>query len=148
MSKKGKVEADKIHIVDFTIESASLKSEFGIDDELIEHHNLNIEYDTLFNLEEKLVKANITVTVKALDAKKKQLGYGEFNLTYVYHIENLDKLTEVVNDKELSVNGGLSNSLASITYSTTRGILMTRFQGTLLQSFILPVINPNELLDD
>jgi hypothetical protein len=41
----------------------------------------------------------------------------------------------------------LGNALASITYSTSRGILMTRFQGTALSDFILPVINPNNLLE-
>jgi hypothetical protein len=47
----------------------------------------------------------------------------------------------------INLLGGLGNALASITYSTTRGILMTGFQGTALCNFILPVKDPDELLN-
>jgi len=40
----------------------------------------------------------------------------------------------------------LANAIASISYSTARGIIVSRFQGTALCDFILPVISPNDLL--
>jgi hypothetical protein len=42
----------------------------------------------------------------------------------------------------------LGNALSAITYSTARGILLTRLQGTAFQDFILPIINPNNLLNN
>ncbi|MNY64312.1 hypothetical protein D3C86_2014030 [compost metagenome] len=50
-------------------------------------------------------------------------------------------------DETITIHPALGNALASITYSTSRGILMTRFQGTVLSDFILPVIDPNSLLE-
>jgi hypothetical protein len=144
MSKLNKVIPDQINIVDFTIQTASLKSDFELKDSDIDKHSLNIGYDTQFNLAEKLIKAVIKVEVAAI-SDGEEVGHGHFELVFIYHVENLDDLAKNENDK-LIVNGGLSSSLASITYSTTRGILMTRFQGTVLRNFILPVINPNNLL--
>ena len=46
----------------------------------------------------------------------------------------------------IELDPGLGNALSSITYSTARGVLLTRLQGTALQNFVLPVINPNKLL--
>ena len=50
-------------------------------------------------------------------------------------------------EEEITIDANLGNALASISYATSRGILMTRFQGTALEDFILPVIDPNDLLE-
>ncbi|HLV41163.1 MAG TPA: hypothetical protein VKY37_02700 [Brumimicrobium sp.] len=144
MTKNNAVIPDKIDIVDFTIQNATLKSEFGLNDSTVDSHTLNVGYDTQFNLKDKLIKAVIKIDVVA---KKdgEEVGQGNFEMIFIYHVENLDSLAKE-EDNKLIVNGGLSSSLASITYSTSRGILMTRFQGTVLRNFILPVINPNDLL--
>jgi|SRR5690554_2276918 len=144
MSETNTVNPDQINIVDFTIQTASLKSDFGIKEDNIDKHSLNIRYDTQFNLDDKLIKAVIKVEVAAI-SEGEEIGRGHFELVFIYHVENLNQLAKNEGDK-LVVNGGLSSSLASITYSTTRGVLMTRFQGTILRNFILPVINPNNLL--
>lgn len=145
MSKKSQVIPEKIHLVSCTIASASLKSDFQVPEDHIENHSLMLGYDTSYNIDEDMVKAEIKVDVAALQGKK-EVGEGHFELIFIYHVENLKELTQVDGD-QLTVNGGLSNALASITYSTTRGILITRFQGTLLKNFTLPVINPNDLLE-
>ena len=145
MTKNNTVIAEKIHMVDFTIQTASLKSEFVVNPDDVDNHSLNIGYDTQYNLKDQLVKSDIKVEIVAT-IKGKEVGSGHFELVFIYHIENLNDLAKEEGGK-LRVNGGLSNSLASITYSTTRGILMARFQGTVLKNFILPIINPNELLE-
>ena len=146
MAKKNTVIAEKIHLIDFTIQAASLQSEFDVNPERVDNHSLNIGYDTQYNLDDKLVKSDIKVEVGAM-IEGREVGSGHFELVFIFHVENLNELAKEEGDK-LMVNGGLSNSLASITYSTTRGILMTRFQGTVLKNFILPIINPNELLEE
>ncbi len=70
----------------------------------------------------------------------------KFHFVYVFHVENLQELAIPDENKGISLNGGLGNALASITYSTSRGILLTRLKGTGLENFILPVIDPNSLL--
>ncbi|GAO27720.1 hypothetical protein JCM15548_14569 [Geofilum rubicundum JCM 15548] len=46
----------------------------------------------------------------------------------------------------MDLHPDLGNALSSVTYSTSRGILLTKMQGTALQNFVLPIINPNKLL--
>ena len=62
-------------------------------------------------------------------------------------MDNIEEQKTKEKDEIITVHPALGNALASITYSTSRGILMTRFQGTVLSDFILPVINPNDLLE-
>jgi hypothetical protein len=71
---------------------------------------------------------------------------GNFHLIFIYRIENLEELAIPEKNKRLNLNPGLANALSSVTYSTARGILLTRLQGTALQNFVLPIINPNNLL--
>jgi hypothetical protein len=67
-------------------------------------------------------------------------------LIFIYRIENLEELASPEKNKRLHLNPALTNALSSVTYSTSRGILLTRLQGTALQHFVLPIINPNNLL--
>jgi len=67
-------------------------------------------------------------------------------LVFVYHIENLNELANPDDKKLIQLHPALANALSSVTYSTSRGILLTRLQGTALQNFVLPIINPNKLL--
>lgn len=146
MAPKGRVEPEKISIVDFIIEKASLNSTFGKTAEDVDNHTMEINYTVGFNPKQKLAKADIYIEVGAV-CEKEEIAHGHFGLTFIYHVDNMDELVEKEEDGDgLIVNGGLSNSLASITYSTTRGIVMTRFQGTLLKDFILPIIDPQTLL--
>ena len=100
-----------------------------------------------FNLDDKLAKADFTVSIKT-DSKDENEGEatGNFHLIFVYRIENLQELAVPEKNKRLNLNPGLANALSSVTYSTARGVLLTRLQGTALQNFVLPVINPNKLL--
>jgi hypothetical protein len=68
-------------------------------------------------------------------------------LVYIYHVENLEELVKPAKNHLIDLNPALGNALSSITYSTSRGILLARVQGTALQNFVLPIINPNKLLN-
>ena len=136
---------EKIHIIDFKITKGQIESPFEFALRDIKGYGFETEYNLAFNVEEQLVKSRLHVVVTA-DCEEQTLGtaQGLFELNFVYHIENLPDLIEKEGE-QLTIDAGLSNALASITYSTTRGILMTRFQGTSLANFILPVIDPNQL---
>jgi hypothetical protein len=110
-------------------------------------HQLDKSLQLGFNLEDKMAKADFTVSVKT-DSKgeNESEATGNFHLIFIYRIENLEDLAMPEKNKRLNLNPGLANALSSVTYSTSRGILLTRLQGTALQNFILPIINPNKLL--
>ncbi len=102
-----------------------------------------------FNLQDKLAKAEISIQIRSnSENKNEKEATGNFELVYIYSVENLDELSrkESSNDK-LLIDPVLANTLASISYSTSRGILLSRLQGTVFENFILPVIDISVLLN-
>ena len=142
------LESEKIEIVDFKIIKGQINSPFDFDFEKVEGHTFDVDFELGFNLVDKLVKADFTVNVETKSkGEEVEEAVGAFSFVYVFYVDNIEKLTKLEKNQTVKMHPDLGNALASITYSTTRGILMTRFQGTALSDFILPVINPNKLLE-
>lgn len=140
-------DPSKIHILDFRIISGEINSPFEFDPDVITGYSFDVDYDMSFNLVENLVKADFKVDVMALNEHNIETNAkGSFNFVFIFKIENLDQLTETTEENHVTPDSWLASSLAAITFSTSRGILMTRFQGTALRGFILPVVDPNILL--
>ena len=145
-----KVIPDKIHLQSFKILSAEMKSPYFFDAEKIERFETNTEFDLAFNFDDCMVKSDIKIMVNSISEENtnEEEASANFHLAFIFYVENFKDLAVVVKDDTLELKGGLANALASIVYSTTRGILMTRFQGTALADFILPVIDPNALIEE
>jgi hypothetical protein len=113
----------------------------------IDGHQLENTLQLAFNLEEKLVKADFSIQIKT-ESKggNKKEAMGSFHLVFIYHVANLEELAKPDKNNLIELHPALGNALSSITYSTSRGVLLTRLQGTALQNFVLPIINPNKLL--
>lgn len=143
---------EKIEIVDFKIIKGQIESPFEFDESFVKGHDFNISFETSINIKEKLVKADFIVSIKTQsDKNNSEEAQGNFHFVFIYYIKNINDLIDnngKKNPKSLKVDSSLGNALAAITYSTSRGILMTRFQGTSLENFILPVINPNDLIEN
>jgi hypothetical protein len=145
--KEGILQPEKIHIVDFKLTRGTVVSPGDLDETTIANFGFDVKLTTGFNLDERQIKADLEVTVVGVDKDEKPLDIGgEFHFSFYFMVENL---AELVSDggKSKVVSRNLGNAIASITYSTSRGIIMTRFQGTALKGFILPVVDPNSLLD-
>jgi hypothetical protein len=100
-----------------------------------------------FDLIDELARADFNITIQSKSKLLNQTeSVGHFHFQFIYQIENLKELAIAAKKERLEVNTALSNALASITYSTARGIIFSRLQGTALQNFILPVINTNNLV--
>lgn len=141
--------AEKIEIVNFKIIKGQINSPFEFEVDKVKGHTFNLNFEMGFNLDKKLVKADFKVIVETKSTKSNiEEAKGEFHFVYVYFIENIENLVKLNQDNRVEVEHSLANALASISHSTSRGILMTRFQGTALENFIMPVINPDNLLSD
>ena len=142
------LQPEKIEIVDFKIIKGQINSPFDFENEKVAGHTFNVDFELGFNLEDKLVKADFSVHVETKSNEDTiEEAVGNFSFVYVFYVDNIEELTALEKDETITIHPALGNALASITYSTSRGILMTRFQGTVLSDFILPVINPNDLLE-
>ena len=149
MSSEKKIlfEANKIHLVRIEILKCNIDTPFEISVERIKGYEFKMDFDLGFNLEDKLIKADFKLSiVSKSDTTNFEEATGEFLFTFIFNVENLNELASVNKKKHITLDGKLGNAIASITYSTTRGILFTRLKGTSLEGFILPIIDPNELL--
>ncbi|AWM14617.1 MAG: hypothetical protein CMP76_15300 [Flavobacterium sp.] len=144
------LQPEKIEIVDFKIIKGQIHSPFDFEEEKVQGHNFNVNFELGFNIPDKLIKADFSVNVETKSEKENEgdeEAIGSFSFVYVYYIDNIEELTKLEEDNTVTISPALGNALAAITYSTSRGILMTRFQGTALSNFILPIINPNKLIE-
>lgn len=139
------VDATKISIADFRIIEGQISSPFEFDSNKIQSFESSAELDLGFSFDGNLAKADFSVTVSTVSSNEIETT-GKFQFVFIFHVENLEELAILDSNNKIELDYGLANALSSITYSTVRGILMTRFQGTSLENFILPVIDPNNLL--
>lgn len=147
MQDKNTFDPKKMALVNFKMIKGQVETPEDFDFTQIAGHHLEHSFQFAFNLDEGLIKTEFLVKIMT-DSKGNNEGEatGNFHLTFIYSIENLNKLAIEDKDDTLDLNPALANALSSVTYSTTRGILLVRLQGTALQNFILPIINPNDLL--
>lgn len=146
-NKEGKLIPEKINIVSTQIVKCNIDSPFDFSLENIEGHSFDLDFEIAFNLDDSMIKADLVlnVTTKSKEEIEKE-SVGAFHFVYIFHVENLQDLAIPDENKKISLHGGLGNALASIAYSTSRGILLARLKGTGLENFVLPVIDPNSLL--
>ena len=147
MQVKNVFDPEKMALIDFKMIKGQVDTPEDFDISKVIGHQLDNSLQLGFNLDDKLAKADVVVSIKT-DSKggNESEAIGNFHLIFIYQIENLEELATPEKNKRLNINPGLANALSSVTYSTSRGILLTRLQGTALQNFVLPIINPNKLL--
>jgi hypothetical protein len=129
-----------------------LKAQFESDFEtlIIDSDELgySLDYKSVENFDANEIRSELEVTVvKYKEGTEIVLAKAIFTLSFLYKIENLSQLS-VQNGLERQVDGGLVATLAGISYSTARGVLLTRFQGTAFKDFILPIVNPREMTEN
>jgi hypothetical protein len=140
---------EKISFANYKMLKGQVETPEDFDNEKVDGHDLINSLEFGFNLEEKMAKTDFIVSIKTKsNGENKIEALGNFHFMYVFNIENLDELAIPNNENEIELHPALANALASITYSTSRGILITRLQGTSFSNFILPVINPTQLLNN
>lgn len=136
----------KLHLFQYEIINASIQSSMDFNVQEVKGHEFNVDLDMNFDESNKVVLAKLDFTISTKSSDEVKEAKGAFELVFFFHVENLEELIEIDKEGILVVDAGLSNAIASVSYSTSRGILLTRFQGTALSGFILPIVNPNELL--
>lgn len=139
--------AEKLHFLSFQIRNGAINSPLVFDSEYVESHSFQVGFDLDFDKEENTVKADLLINVSTVsNGKNEEEASGSFHIMAFYHIENLEQLISGDDSQELNVDRAMASNLAAITFSTARGIIYTRFQGTALRNFILPIVDPQDLL--
>lgn len=150
MSPERKVDAEKIQLLYIRTLSGNIDAAAEIDINSIAGHQFNYELQTGLNVEDNVIGLQLVVGIEATDKSDTPINVkGSYTHEIVFKIENLadflDKV-ETEDKPQYNIDGGLGSTLVSIAYSTVRGIIFTRTQGTSLGSVILPVIDPKKLM--
>lgn len=144
--KEIKFDASKVHFSAYRIVRAEIASTWDFEPDDSEDFSYDYHFEVAFNLEANDAKTSVQIAIESPSNSKGTLpakGFYEFG--FLFEVENLGDLVEVKRKKVTAIDPNLFLALASMSYSTTRGILMARLEGTDLAGFILPVINPTLL---
>ena len=142
-----KFNQEKLTILEYKILKGQIDAPEDFTIENVEGHDIENSFDLGFDLENKLVRTelDVKITTKSKVSVSTE-AKGHFTLVFIFEVDNLNELAVLNTDNLIDLDPNLANALASVTYSTARGILLTRLQGTALQNFILPIVSPNKLL--
>ena len=146
--QKKLLQPEKIRLLDFRLLTGRLDSQLDFDPEKTSGYGFSVDFDMQFDLKHKGIKADFHISLKSQSELEREEAEAEYHLIFAYHVENLLELVQIKKDKTLEVDHGLANAISSVTYSTARGILIARFQGTAFRDFYLPIVNPNTLFEN
>lgn len=140
-------DPEKINISDFKIILEQIKTPEAFDSSKLEGYEVNNSLQLSFNVEDKLAKGlyKITVVTNSKGHNEEEASC-DFSFLFIFGIENMEALAFKKENNEIEVSQDLAYALSSITYSTSRGILLSRLRRTVMQGFVLPIMDPKKLL--
>lgn len=152
MNPEKKIEPEKIQIVNIRTIKGNIEAPTDVNMEVIAGHKFNFEAELGFNKAEKLVGIQLMVYIDAMDKGGSLLNItGSYTHEVVFRVDNIDDFVQLDTDEKareiFQIDELMGSTLMSITYSTVRGIIYSRTQGTSLGMVILPVIDPKKLLE-
>jgi hypothetical protein len=149
MSTERIIDSEKIHLVNIKTIKGNIDAASDIDTNATAGHKFSFELGTGLNLEDNVIGINLLVNIEAADNLDKLLPItGSYTHEIVFIVDNLKDFIEPDDNdtNKYKLDAGFGSTIVSIAYSTIRGIIFTRTQGTSLGSVILPVINPKKLM--
>ena len=147
MSNEIIIDPEKIHLINIKTIKGNIDSDADIDIDIIKGHEFSFELSTGVNADDNVIGINLLVNIEAKDTADKILPVrGSYTHEIIFIVDNLKDFLILNETDEYKIDGSLGSTIVSIAYSTIRGIIFTRTQGTSLGSVILPVINPKKLM--
>lgn len=135
-----------VHAKTIAFEVGSPFKEVVLQEDIVDY-DVTCKTQSGFFYNERLFRIELEVEVGILLAKKrKPRKAGMIRTEFVFQLEEWGKWIQEV-EGELYVHPVFVSTLSGVAYSTTRGILMARSAGTLLEGCIMPLINPDELIE-
>lgn len=138
---------EKIHIANIKLVTAQIESTRE-KLESNEEFELSFETSSNFNIANNYCKIIFTVIFFKDGKSKEEQINAKFTFQYDFLVDNLsDFFIDANMEKtQYTMNAVLGIALMSIVYSTSRGIILTRTAGTVLDAVLLPVIDVSNLI--
>ncbi len=91
---------------------------------------------------QKLIFVIVKIRISCNESKE---PVGTLEVSCIYEIINFPEVIKLAPDGKWSVPKALTDTLNSVSISTTRGVMFSTFKGTYLHNAILPIIDPSAL---
>lgn len=150
--KASAFDPEKIHLLHFKLLKGEVESSDEWESMELNKIDFNCKINLLFNESKKLIRSELDINLSLpintsnVITETKEAYTAYFQLGFLFQVDNFEELSQNKEGNELDLDIKLLNSLLSITYSTSRGILLSRLQGTAFQKFILPIADPKKYL--
>lgn len=144
------IKPELIHVTSMNVYKASVNTSDVFLDNPVPFENISVAYgqESAYNVEEKGVRIRLEVKLGIQDDNDNPLGLeAEYGIEFHFKVENFEDFI-VEEDEKVEVKGILSGTLLGIAYSTARGIIFDRTQGTHFKGVILPVIDPKKIAEN
>ncbi len=141
-------DPEKIKILGWNLVQEQIITPLGFDPANIAYHGFNVEMQLDMDPGDELLKADQRIEViTESEGKNEEETQAVFQIIYFIRVEDLANLTIPRLEDKVVLQSDPGNFIAGLTYSTSRGILLTRVQGTGVKDFILPVIDTDAFLN-
>ncbi len=143
-----KIKPELIHITSITVLKSNIETTESYIDDPVEFKNIKVQcaQDSAFNFDDNAVRVRIDISLISVDENDEPIGLNaEYTIEFIFIVENFDEFVIDMEDHK-EVEGILGNTIMSIAYSTARGMVLERTQGTYFNGIILPVIDPKSII--
>jgi hypothetical protein len=141
-----KIDVSQLILEQVQLEQASVYHPEAFDDSQIASFVQDVTHELALNEPDKRYRVRLSFSIKTTMKDNSEPAEGRFTLQFFFLVKDLDRWLTDTEDKGVAVESILASTLAGISYSTARGILLTRFQGTAFQNIILPIISPMQMV--
>lgn len=147
-NKQAKIIPEKIHLFSIKVFKSNLETSdtFLNSPQKVEGFEFALAKQLAHNFQANKIRFRLFFTLSAYNAQNKTLGLtAEYGIEFHFEVDNLNDFTIDANETS-NLDTALGATLLGIAYSTSRGIVLERMQGTFFEGVILPVIDPFEEL--
>lgn len=147
MKEGRQIDPEKISMLSLKTKKGSIEEGENPISRQINGYTFNFQVGTGMRLEEQIIGIELGIEIIAIDDSKKPIGAkGSYTHEIIFRVENLEDFIEKSEDGSVrTVDVNIISTLMGVSYSTIRGIIFTRTQGTSLGAVLLPVIDPKKL---
>ena len=146
--KIAKFDPQKVNILKINILEFQANNDINnpVKKENINGFDIDIKMGIGLNIKEKIFAVQFTIKLSAISKNEKPLKVsGLITTETVFEVKNIEDFLHK-EKRETKIHPILGIALAGTAYSTIRGILYTKFQETILDGVVLPLIDPVELV--
>lgn len=151
MNSLSAVNIDLIKIKQILVTNAAISNETQLSTlEKGKHEfKLTFNFSLGHNIKDKKFRIIFSCGIKTLNEQSEEINVtAKFDIAFLFTIENIEELiTKPDNSEIYTIDNDLITSLANLSYSTSRGIIYTKCQGTILKTVIIPIISTQKLLE-